>query len=101
MGIDWNKVIEQSLAAAPSIIGAVGIAYWRIRKRQEESIKNQREIKVQLDGHEKMLRRATRAQGRLEGFVKAKREAHNDLEHAVKTVKVAAKRGARRSTDKA
>lgn len=100
----WKDIGLEVAKGFPQTIVAFGGLVWAFRRYVKPSIeridKKQDRMTAQLDGHEKMLRKATRAQGRLEGFVKAKREAHNDLDRAVKTVKTAAKRGRRRSTDK-
>jgi len=100
MAFDVNTFAIESLKQAPAIIAAVGLAYWRIRRKQDEALANQKRIESKVNGNHKITMKAIRAQGKLEGVMKGKKEAHEEIEHVTKVLAKATKRGSRRSTDK-
>lgn len=104
MPIDWNRVIEQSLAQAPAIMGGAAAIILAARRRFNRLEANQRRIEEKSDGqHAKALEEIHKA-GKREGALEVQAAPLYDHEQILRVVEqvLAAqsqKRG-RRRTDK-
>lgn len=106
MAIDWNKIIEQSLAQAPAIIIAAAAAIYKLRKvekKQDVALANQRRIEEKADGqHAKALEEIHKA-GKREGALEAQAAPLYDHDQIVRVVEqvlaAQSKQRGRRRTD--
>jgi len=111
VAIEFVKGLPQTIVASGA---TAGIFYKWIAKMRKDAAedrrrrdKNLRDLKTQtkrieskVNGNHKITMKAIRAQGKLEGVMKGKKEAHEEIEHVTKVLAKATKRGSRRSTDK-
>jgi hypothetical protein len=107
--MDWQPIILKALDTLPITVTAVGgtaITFYKIltkmmekrlkpledgqadiKKATKSVIQSQGKMKKQLDGHTKMLTKATEAQGIIKGYQRAKRDARYDRRELVKVRK--------------